>query len=131
MPKNDYTVIIDDSSGREMVELSRFDLDENYHRLAIYIIHYLMNRGYDVNSSTDLKKLNNRERHSYFEISFRSKKKTGFFKNKIEYGKMHTLWIGHKEDRVILKEIVFKLDGNNYTPNPALQAIYRIVGNKE
>jgi hypothetical protein len=130
MPENPYTVVLKDIGGKKQVELSRFDLDKNYHILALNIIRYLMDSGYDV-SKTDMKKLNDWEKHSYHEISFRSKKKAGLLKNKIEYGKMHTLWIGHKEGRVTLKEVVLKLDGNNYLPNPALQAIYRIVGNKE
>ena len=130
MPENPYTVVLKDIGGKKQVELSRFDLNKNYHVLVINLICDLMDSGYDV-SRTDMNKLKDWEKHSYFEISFRSKKKTGLLKKKIEYGKMHTLWIGHTDDRVTMNEVIFKLDGNNYPPNPAFKTIYRIVENKE
>jgi hypothetical protein len=131
MPENHYTVMLEDDSGKGMVELPRFDLDEKYHHLILNIISYLMDKGYDVSSSTHLKKTKTREPYSYFEIFFKSKKKTGFFKNKIKYGKTHTLWIGYEVDKPIMNKVIFILDGNKYMPNPALKEIYRIAGNRE
>lgn len=127
-----YSVVLDDSKdGKKSVELTRFDLDENYHRLIRHIIDYLKDNEYEVDSSTDMENLKRWDRKEYFEISFRSRRKTGLFRNKIEYGNTHTLWMGYTGDRSILREVGFKIDGRSYTPNPALQEVYTIVRNRK
>lgn len=126
-----YTVILEDIvAGEKPVELTRFNLDENYHRLILHMIEHLKDRGYEVDG-VDVDNLKRRTRKQYIEMSFRSKRKTGLFRNKTEYGKTHTLWLGYTGDRSVLREVSFKIDGRLYPPNPALHEVYTIVKNKK
>ncbi len=126
-----YTVILDDSiAGEKPVEPTRFDLDGNYHRLIRHIIEYFVDNGYEV-VGPDIDGLKWLTRVQYIEMTFRSKRKTGFFRKNTEYGKTHTLWVGYIGNRPILREVGLKIDGKLYTPNPALQEVYSIVDNRK
>lgn len=132
MNKKSYNVIITDIHGeKKPLELSRLNLDENYHRFIRYVAAFLVGSGYDVKSSTDIKDPKQRERRVFYELSFRSKTKTGLLRKKTEYGRMHSFWVGHNKDSPILNEIVFKIDGKQVAPGSVLKAISQMVENRE
>ncbi|MBN2110987.1 MAG: hypothetical protein JW705_07895 [Methanosarcinaceae archaeon] len=127
-----YCVIFDEKKvDKKFIELSRYDLDENYYRLFRHIIYYLRDNKYEVNGGTDIENKKLWGKKQSFEISFRLKRKAGLFGNKTEYGDTHTLWIGYTGNRAVIREVGVKIDGRPYAPGPALKEIYNIVRNRK
>ncbi|WP_340818863.1 hypothetical protein [Methanolobus sp. WCC4] len=132
MAENTYSLVINDKNGRkEQIELSRFEMDEKYHRFVRHIAAYLVDKGYEVKSSTDIKNPVQGSRRLFYELSYRSKTTTGLFRKKTEYGKMHTFWVGHDKGKPALNEVIFKIDGKQIAANSALKAVYQMAENRE
>lgn len=132
MAENPYNVILYEGKIiKKSIELNRFELNENYYPLIRQIIDYLKDNRYEVDGSTYMENPKHLRQRQSFEISFRSRRKTGLFRNKTKYGATHTLWIGYTEGETILREVIFKIDGKPCFPNPALKEIYTIVRNRK